>query len=77
MKVIKWSLMSSMMVPVVMVKALLFVSIWSMRVDEPFCMQDALKFVNRNPALVILVMYVLAWWLVSMLRMFMLESRNT
>ena len=77
MKVIKWSLMSSMMVPLVMVKALLLVSIWSMREDEPFCMRDALKFVNRNPALVILVMYVLAWWLVSMLRMFMLESRNT
>ena len=51
-KVKKWSLMSPINVPLVKEVVLLFVKMWSIRVELPFCILVALRLVKRKPELV-------------------------
>ena len=55
MKVMKWSLMSSIMEPLVMIESLQFIRIWSIRDGAEFWILVARKLVNQKPELVMLV----------------------
>ena len=55
MKVMKWSLMSSIMEPLVMIESLQFIRIWSIRDGAEFWILVAQKLVNQKPELVMLV----------------------
>ena len=52
----KWSLMSSIIVPLVRDRYLLLDKMWSIREELPFCIRVALKLFRRNPVLVKVVM---------------------
>ncbi len=77
MKVMKWSLISSTMDPLVMLLSLLFVRMWSIWDGIEFWILVARKLVTRKPELEILERYVEEWLLESRLKRLILESRNT
>ena len=55
MKVMKWSLMSLIIEPLVMIESLQFIRIWSIRDGAEFWILVARKLVNQKPELVMLV----------------------
>ena len=77
MKVMKWSLISSTMDPLVMLLSLLFVRMWSIWDGIELWILVARKLVTRKPELEILERYVEEWLLESRLKRLILESRNT
>ena len=77
MKVMKWSLISSTMDPLVMLMSLLFVRMWSIWDGIELWILVARKLVTRKPELEILERYVEEWLLESRLKRLILESRNT
>ena len=76
MKVMKWSLISSTMDPLVMLMSLLFVRMWSIWDGIELWILVARKLVTRKPELEILERYVEEWLLESRLKRLILESRN-